>query len=72
MNTVQVQRSPNLTDQVTQALRLDLISHPEGPGAPLPSEQAMATGYGVSRTVMHDVLMLAQVNGLVTKDERSR
>ncbi|WP_207461513.1 GntR family transcriptional regulator [Azospirillum sp. SYSU D00513] len=36
------------------------------------NEQELASRYGVSRTVMHDVLMLAQVNGLVTKDERSR
>lgn len=36
------------------------------------NENELANHYGVSRTVMHDVLMLAQVNGLVVKDERSR
>jgi DNA-binding GntR family transcriptional regulator len=36
------------------------------------NEHELANHYGVSRTVMHDVLMRAEVNGLVTKDERSR
>ena len=36
------------------------------------NEQELAKHYGVSRTVAHDVLMLAQVNGIIVKDERSR
>jgi DNA-binding GntR family transcriptional regulator len=36
------------------------------------NEHELANHYGVSRTVMHDVLMHAQANGLIVKDERSR
>jgi DNA-binding GntR family transcriptional regulator len=36
------------------------------------NEHELANHYGVSRTVTHDVLMHAQVNGLIVKDERSR
>ncbi len=40
MNTSRIQRSPNLTDQVTQALRLDIVANARGAGAALPSEHS--------------------------------
>ena len=36
------------------------------------NESDAASLYGVGRTVMHEVLLLAQANGLVPRDERSR
>lgn len=36
------------------------------------NESDAASFYGVGRTVMHEVLLLAQANGLVLRDERSR
>lgn len=36
------------------------------------NESDAATFYGVGRTVMHEVLLLAQANGLAIRDERSR
>lgn len=36
------------------------------------NESDAASFYGVGRTVMHEVLLLAQANGLVIRDERSR
>jgi len=36
------------------------------------SEADAATHYGVGRTIMHEVLLTAQANGLALRDERSR
>jgi GntR family transcriptional repressor for pyruvate dehydrogenase complex len=60
-----VARGPNLTEQVTQALRADILAHPGGTGAPLATEQSMADGYGVSRTVMREALSRLKAEGLV-------
>lgn len=68
MNThaaARIRRAPNLTDQVTDALRADIRANTGGPGSPLPSEQAMATAYGVSRTVMREALSRLKADGLI-------
>lgn len=60
-----IQRSPNLTEQVTEALKLDIIGNGQAPGTQLPSEQAMAQKYGVSRTVMREAISRLKAEGLL-------
>nr|WP_280855441.1 FCD domain-containing protein [Pararoseomonas indoligenes] len=49
-------QAPSLTERVAEALRGDILSGRRAPGEALPSEQAMAASYGVSRTVMREAI----------------
>lgn len=60
-----VRPTANLTEQVTQALISEITSGNVPPGTLLPSEQAMAKDFGVSRTVVREAVARAKAEGLV-------
>ena len=61
----QIGSSRTLADRVTEAL-MSKISGGELPaGAQLPSEQAMASGFGVSRTVIREAVSRLKSEGLI-------
>lgn len=60
-----VSRAPNLTEQVTTALREEITSGARALGEALPSEQAMSESFGVSRTVMREAISRLKAEGLV-------
>jgi DNA-binding FadR family transcriptional regulator len=53
-----------LADQVTEALTQKIVGN-EFPGSQLPSEQAMAEGFGVSRTVIREAVSRLKAGGLI-------
>jgi GntR family transcriptional repressor for pyruvate dehydrogenase complex len=53
-----------LADQVTEALTSKIVGN-EFPGSQLPSEQAMAEGFGVSRTVIREAVSRLKAEGLI-------
>jgi GntR family transcriptional repressor for pyruvate dehydrogenase complex len=53
-----------LADQVTEALTSKIVRN-EFPGSQLPSEQAMAEGFGVSRTVIREAVSRLKAEGLI-------
>ena len=53
-----------LADQVTEALTNKIVGN-EFPGSQLPSEQAMAEGFGVSRTVIREAVSRLKAEGLI-------
>ncbi|HEX4756470.1 MAG TPA: FadR/GntR family transcriptional regulator [Terracidiphilus sp.] len=53
-----------LADQVTEALTNRIVGN-EFPGSQLPSEQAMAEGFGVSRTVIREAVSRLKAGGLI-------
>jgi GntR family transcriptional repressor for pyruvate dehydrogenase complex len=53
-----------LADQVTEALTNKIVRN-EFPGSQLPSEQAMAEGFGVSRTVIREAVSRLKAEGLI-------
>ena len=60
----QITGNKTLADQVTQALTLK-IKKKEFPSSQLPSEQAMAEGFGVSRTVIREAVSRLKAEGLI-------
>lgn len=64
-----VARAPSLTEQVTTALRKDIMRGVFERGGPLPSEQAMAREFGVSRTVMREAIARLKADGLVVTQQ---
>jgi DNA-binding FadR family transcriptional regulator len=57
---------PSLTERVADALRADILSGRHGAGEALPSEQAMADAFGVSRTVMREAISRLKAEGRVS------
>jgi DNA-binding FadR family transcriptional regulator len=53
-----------LADQVTEALTNKIVGN-EFPDSQLPSEQAMAEGFGVSRTVIREAVSRLKAGGLI-------
>lgn len=56
--------SKTLADQVTEALTRNIREN-KFPDSQLPSEQAMAEGYGVSRTVIREAVSRLKADGLI-------
>jgi GntR family transcriptional regulator, transcriptional repressor for pyruvate dehydrogenase complex len=56
--------SKTLADQVTEALTRNIRDN-KFPGNQLPSEQAMAEGFGVSRTVIREAVSRLKAEGLI-------
>jgi GntR family transcriptional repressor for pyruvate dehydrogenase complex len=54
-----------LADRVTEALLSKIAGSEIPPGSQLPSEQAMATGFGVSRTVVREAVSRLKSEGLL-------
>lgn len=55
-----------LCDQVADRLEQMILSDKTQVGQKLPSEQALATGFGVSRPVIREALAILRARGLVT------
>ena len=55
-----------LCDQVADRLEQMILSDKAQVGQKLPSEQALATGFGVSRPVIREALAILRARGLVT------
>jgi GntR family transcriptional repressor for pyruvate dehydrogenase complex len=55
----------NLAEQVVARLAADIRSGRLGPGARLPTEQALTTALGVSRTVVREAVAALRADGLV-------
>jgi DNA-binding FadR family transcriptional regulator len=55
----------SLTDRVTEALMNKIQGEELAPGSQLPSEQVMATRFGVSRTVIREAISRLKSEGLV-------
>lgn len=60
-----VQPAPNLTEQVAKALADQILKGPYEPGQALPSENVLATNFGVSRTVLREALARLRAEGLI-------
>lgn len=60
-----VRPAPNLTEQVIQMLVEQITSGRFKRGQALPSEQAMADSFGVSRTVIREAIARLKAEGLV-------
>lgn len=58
--------APSLTERVAEALRSDILTGRHIAGEALPSEQAMANSFGVSRTVMREALSRLKAEGRVS------
>lgn len=56
----------NLTREVVERLTTEIMSGTLGPGAKLPTEQAMMAALGVSRTVVREAVAALRAEGLVT------
>jgi DNA-binding FadR family transcriptional regulator len=54
-----------LADRVTEALLSKIASDELAPGSQLPSEQTMAIGFGVSRTVVREAVSRLKSEGLI-------
>lgn len=58
-------RASNLTDQVSAAMLTRIASGGLAPGARLPTEQALSSEFGVSRTVVREAISRLKSEGLV-------
>lgn len=61
----------NLTDEVTVRIKKEIGSGRLTPGARLPTEQALMTAMGVSRTVVREAVAALRADGLVTTRQGS-
>jgi GntR family transcriptional repressor for pyruvate dehydrogenase complex len=61
----QISSGGTLADRVTEALLSKIASEELAPGAQLPSEQTMAIGFGVSRTVVREAVSRLKSEGLI-------
>lgn len=61
----QIVSSKTLADRVTEALMSKISSEEFPAGSQLPSEQAMAAGFGVSRTVIREAISRLKSEGLI-------
>jgi DNA-binding FadR family transcriptional regulator len=64
-------RARNLTDEVTERIKKEISSGRLTPGARLPTEQALMTAMGVSRTVVREAVAALRADGLVTTRQGS-
>ncbi len=60
-----LQGGPNLTEQVASSLLNDIVGNRYRLGEVLPSEQSLATSFGVSRTVLREAISRLKAEGLV-------
>lgn len=64
--SARAQHGRNLTRDVVQRLSQEIRSGGYGPGARLPTEHALMTAMGVSRTVVREAVAALRADGLVT------
>jgi DNA-binding FadR family transcriptional regulator len=63
--TISALRSNNLVEQLSQALTTQIVSGERVAGSRLPTEEKLATDYGVSRTVVREAISRLKSDGLV-------
>lgn len=61
-----IRKAPNLTAGLVETLEAQIASGDLGPGQRLPTEQAIVTATGVSRTVVREALASLRARGLIT------
>ena len=61
----------NLSDEVTERIKKEISGGRLMPGARLPTEQALMTAMGVSRTVVREAVAALRADGLVTTRQGS-
>ena len=61
----------NLTDEVIARVKREIRSGRLGPGARLPTEQALMAALGVSRTVVREAVAALRADGLITTRQGS-
>jgi len=64
-------RAPSLADVLAQRLEQDIAQGHYAPGEKLPSEQQLATTYGVSRPIVREAIGRLKHDGLVTSRQGS-
>ena len=64
-------RAPSLADVLAQRLAGDIAEGRYGPGEKLPSEQQIATTYGVSRPIVREAIGRLKHDGLITSRQGS-
>lgn len=57
---------PKLYEIVADKIELEILQNPDQVGQKLPSEQELATGFGVSRTVVREAIKLLEERHLVS------
>ena len=61
----QISTTRTLADRVSESLMRKIVGEELPPGAQLPSEQVMATSFGVSRTVVREAISRLKSEGLI-------
>ncbi|MFE0759347.1 FadR/GntR family transcriptional regulator [Inquilinus sp. NPDC058860] len=61
-----IRKAPNLTAGLVETLEARIVSGDLGPGQRLPTEQAIVSATGVSRTVVREALASLRARGLIT------
>ena len=69
--TSHLDRAPSLADVLAQRLEQDIAQGHYAPGEKLPSEQQLATTYGVSRPIVREAIGRLKHDGLVTSRQGS-
>jgi GntR family transcriptional regulator, transcriptional repressor for pyruvate dehydrogenase complex len=64
-------RAPSLADVLAQRLAGDIAEGRYGPGEKLPSEQQIASSYGVSRPIVREAIGRLKHDGLITSRQGS-
>jgi GntR family transcriptional repressor for pyruvate dehydrogenase complex len=60
-----LERSPSLPEEIVTSLTGALLAGELRPGDRLPSEQALATEFGVARTVVREAISQLKYDGIV-------
>ena len=69
--TSHLDRAPSLADVLAQRLEQDIAQGHYAPGEKLPTEQQLATTYGVSRPIVREAIGRLKHDGLVTSRQGS-
>ncbi len=69
--TSHLDRAPSLADVLAQRLEQDIAQGHYAPGEKLPSEQQLATTYGVSRPIVREAIGRLKHDGLITSRQGS-
>ena len=70
MPSPRVPRKRNMAEGIARTLRVKILSGEYGVGDRLPTEQALATGFGVNRATLREAVKKLEMLGLVTVQQR--
>lgn len=65
MGFAQIKRSTNLTEEIAYKIKESILNQNYGPGDGLPSENVLASQFGVSRVVIREALKELKSSGLI-------